>query len=148
MSDIVVAEGLNELNVQMTPVAQVSHWSYANLRCSSPWDPTGDHPIYDIECDVTNVGSARETRTVQLWTIWDGATSWWMLNSVEVTLDPGETYHYHYREGYIPWDKTYHCAALVTDNTAEKLYIDSYWRTDMPFTGDMSSICSFYAGFG
>ncbi|MBA7668694.1 hypothetical protein ES703_76809 [subsurface metagenome] len=67
-----------------------------------------------------------------------------MEDEVEVTLDPGETYHYHYQGGYIPPSVPAEvCYALVTDNTAEPT-----GRPDMPVIGDRSSVCSFYAGSG
>jgi len=69
-------------------------FGYYNLQCTSPWDPTGSYCLYDVECDVVNEGTARETRTIQLWAfLYLAVDEWYKQNEVEVTLDPGQTYH-------------------------------------------------------
>lgn len=151
LNDIVLVEGLNELNVQLTPIAPVSEWSYTNLRCSSPgkWNYSY-HGTYDIECDVTNVGDLEETRTIQFWAFREITYRWEIINEVEVTLKPGETYHYHFQGGscsYTGYPARDMITAFVTDNTCEKLYIDGQLRTDCPCKGDMSDFCSFKCGW-
>lgn len=140
--DIVLVEGNNELNVGMTPIPVVSRFRYPNISCRSPWNEAGIHPIYDIECDVTNEGTDRETRIVQFWVHWDSTDRYYNPNSVEVTLDPGESYHYHYREGYLASNEN--CYGFVTDDHFEWEWPGGKRR---PRMGDRSSGCYFKGGW-
>lgn len=123
-------------------VPSETKFEYINLRCSSPWDPTGDHPIYDIECDIFNCGSIRETRVIQFWVHWDSTGRYSNPHQVEITLDPGDTYHYHYRQGNLVENEN--CYGFVTDNYFEwEWYDDKRW----PHMGDRSSGCNFKGGW-
>lgn len=120
-------------------------FGYHNLMCSAPWDEEGLDYIYDIECDVVNEGSVRETRTVQFWDYWYYTHEWFKAAQVQVTLDPGESYHYHLRGGHIPYtEPSYEHVGFVTDNYLQWEWCDG--ERCRPDIGDMSPYCSFYGG--
>lgn len=119
-------------------------FGYYNLSCSAPWDEEGWDYIYDIECDVINEGDVRETRIIQFWEYWYETHEWYNVGHVEVTLDPGESYHYHFRGGHIPFtEPSLEHAGFVTDNYFQWEWFDGVRQ---PYMGDRSDYCSFYGG--
>lgn len=123
-----------------------SKFSYTNLRCSSPWDPTSDHCLLDVECDITNVGGAPATRTINLWLFLEEPYGWSVVDSFQLTLQPGETYHYHFTGGYYLPIPGY--ANVMYVEVADETCLPTE-RTDVPcIGGDHSSICTCYMGYG
>jgi len=123
-----------------------TRFNYTNLRCSSPWDPTGDHCILQVECDITNVGEVADTRQINLWLFLEEPFGWSIADSVELTLQPGETYHYQFSGGnYLPVAGYSNMMSIeVADDTCV-----AWDRTDAPCVGgDHSSICVCYMGYG
>ena len=94
--DIVLVEGNNELNVQMTPIPEVSHFVYSNLSC---WEWSAGFKILKFRCTIKNTGTSRESHVITIYKYRGDlgvGTAQPERYEVSITLDPGESIEYAY----------------------------------------------------
>ena len=105
-------EGLNALNVSLTPL--LGEFTYSNLSCETvriPGEAYFDQWLH-VEVDIENTGDVPETRSVAVWITTSFASDNYRREvhasacgyggcpyckdptPLELTLNPGETYHY------------------------------------------------------
>lgn len=77
-------------------------WAFSGISCFT--EPSGVGAWYQINysATITNIGDRQVTKTVTLWRKayhpWFGWWDWYIVNQVEVTLAPGESYPYNSKD--------------------------------------------------
>lgn len=131
--DIVLVEGNNELNVQMSPIAPAPSAPFTfdqptmeNVRTCpiNSWAKTGD-----FKCRITNNASVRGVHTLSLYSTlysctWGYTTGPYKKLSFELILEPGEYYDYSL-DGYDPDYPYPDCQISVLNDKREM-----YWLED------------------
>ncbi len=127
VSDIVLVEGNNELNVEMVPIA-VPAFIFSNVSAekvimeSAPaWE------TMNFFCTITNPSLDTITRTINVMVRWaDGSPAWqW---SFELTLEPGQSYEFEwYGNTYGQRDPDAYNGPLVARRQRVCMWLEDEW---------------------
>lgn len=87
MEDIVLVEGNNELNIQLTPVAKAEFYVPPEMEKSIEWVDVLNYWNHKCWVTITNNGDAPGTHNIH---VWDSIGN--LDAIIPITLQPGESY--------------------------------------------------------